>query len=143
MPIIAETLRVAAFVLMTLSAAAASIEVTDGDTIKVPASSATPACSRSRPDGMERIRVLPHDAPELEHARCPAERAIAERARDRLDQLLRSGRVQILRDGCDAYRRTKARVLVDGRDVAEIMLAEGLVIRFEPRQSQVRPGPWC
>lgn len=86
---------------------------------------------------------MPHDAPELEHARCDRERELAQRSRARLEQLLGAGPVQILRGGCDAYGRTKARLLVGGRDVAGVMLAEGLVVLYEPRQSQAKPGPWC
>lgn len=140
----AKTAQIAVAVLLTIATAAnAGVIVTDGDTLKMAVSSQTPTCSRRHADGMERIRVMPHDAPELEHARCPAERAMAMRSRERLQHLLAGGGVQILRYGCDAYGRTKARVLVDGRDVAATMLSEGLVIPFRPRQSQERPGPWC
>jgi endonuclease YncB( thermonuclease family) len=115
----------------------------DGDTFKLPVSAATPGCSQRHPDGMERVRVLPYDAPELEHARCGSERVLALRARDRLQQLLRVGRVELGRQGCDSYGRTRAVVMVDGRSAADLMMKEGLVKRFVPGQSRQATGPWC
>ena len=92
--------------------------VIDGDTVRI---------------GGERVRIRNIDAPELG---CPGARAAA----DRLRRLLMSGRVEIVRctgrERClDPYRRTLARIEVNGRDVGEILIAEGLATRWPRRAS--------
>lgn len=95
----------------------------DGDTIRV--------------DG-ERVRVMGLDAPEM-HGACPAEVSAARRARDRMAELV-SGGVTLRRHGRDRYRRLLA-VVEDsrGRDVAGVMIREGLA---RPYGGERRQG-WC
>ena len=97
--------------------------VVDGDTIRV--------------DG-EPVRVMGLDAPEM-RGRCPAEIAAARRAKDRMAELIAGG-VTLRRHGRDRYRRLLA-VVTDsrGRDVAVVMIREGLARPYggERRQS------WC
>ncbi|MFM7348430.1 MAG: thermonuclease family protein [Erythrobacter sp.] len=80
----------------------------------------------------EKIRLLDIDAPEME-GRCPAERALAIRSRDRLVTLLRARHVTIARQGKDRYGRTLARI----GDVGEVLIAEGLASRWPKRRD------WC
>lgn len=80
----------------------------------------------------EKIRLLDIDAPEME-GRCPAERALARRARDRLVVLLRAREVTIARDGVDKYGRTLARL----GDTGEQLVREGLARRWGDRRG------WC
>ena len=81
------------------------IFVVDGDTIHY---------------GAERIRLRGIDAPELNE---PGGQA----AKQRLEELLRSGSVQIIPHGVDVYGRTLADVFVNGQNVAEILASEGFV----------------
>jgi hypothetical protein len=75
----------------------------DGDTIRY---------------GTARIRLQGIDTPELAE---PGGQA----AKERLEELLRSGTVQIVPHGMDVYGRTVADVFVDGQNVAETLRAEG------------------
>jgi endonuclease YncB( thermonuclease family) len=88
--------------------------VIDGDTIR---------------SDEERIRLEGIDAAEIGHAKCEAERRLGALAKHRLEQLLSSGRVDIRRnahpDPPDRYGRTLARVLVNGEDVACVLIKEG------------------
>lgn len=80
----------------------------------------------------EKIRLLDIDAPEMK-GECPAERAMAVRARDRLVTLLRERDFTIERDGTDRYGRTLARL----GGVGEQLVREGLARRWGDRRG------WC
>lgn len=80
----------------------------------------------------EKIRILGIDAPEMQ-GRCPAERALAIRSRDRLVGLLRAREVTIERKGKDRYGRTLARL----GDVGDVLMREGLAHRWPDREG------WC
>lgn len=113
--------------LTLASSALAAVQVIDGDTIRF--------------DG-ETVRILNIDTPEIGEAGCDAERAAGIVAKHRLEGLLSSGRVTLKRgDGPrlrDRYGRTLARVFVDGRDVGEQLIAEGLARRWSGKRR-----PWC
>jgi endonuclease YncB( thermonuclease family) len=118
-------LLAAVFTLAAGTAAAQrGVEVVDGDTIRL---------------GSQTIRVMGMDTPELRGA-CTAERELAQRARDRLAQLLAGG-VTLQPRGMDRYRRVLA-VVRDrrGRDLAEVLIAEGLARPYDGRGP--RAG-WC
>jgi endonuclease YncB( thermonuclease family) len=80
----------------------------------------------------EKIRLLDIDAPEMK-GKCPAETALALRARDRLIVLMRERSFQIERDGRDRYGRTLARL----GDIGEQLVREGLARRWGDRRG------WC
>lgn len=102
----------------------APVRVIDGDTIAV--------------RGVT-IRIMGLDAPELRGA-CPAEILLAQRARARLQQLL-AGPYSIERHGRDRYGRALARVRdAQGRDVAAVMVSEGLAHAYSGRGPR---GGWC
>lgn len=75
----------------------------DGDTIRV---------------GGERIRLRGIDTPELSEPEGLA-------AKQRLEELLRSGPMEIIPHGRDVYDRLLADVFVNGQNVAEILKSEG------------------
>jgi len=85
------------------------------------------------------IRIMGLDAPEVHH-RCPEEKALAERARARLAQLLADG-FTVREHGRDRYNRVLAEVFdARGLNVASVMIQEGLARRYNGR------GPrelWC
>jgi len=113
----------------TAAQAPASAKVADGDTVTIRG---------------ERIRIANIDTPEIHHAQCDAERRLALVAKRRLQSLLDSGRIVITRgdpkDGRqrDRYGRTLATISVDGRDVGDILVEEGLARQWAGRRS-----PWC
>ncbi|MDH5640574.1 MAG: thermonuclease family protein [Nitrospira sp.] len=79
------------------------IVVVDGDTIRI---------------GSERIRLRGIDTPELSEPDGWA-------AKQRLEELLNSGSVAIVKHGRDVYDRLIADVFMDGQNVAEILEREG------------------
>lgn len=88
----------------------------------------------------EKIRILNIDAPETHQPKCPSERALGDRATDRLFQLINGKRITLVRDGRDKDRngRLLRRVEVNGRDVGERLVKEGLARRWEGKRR-----PWC
>jgi endonuclease YncB( thermonuclease family) len=119
-------LKIAAALVLALAAPAAadSVRVIDGDTI----------VHRG-----QTIRIMGLDAPEVHH-RCPAEKALAERARARLAELLLDG-FRVEAHGRDRYGRVLAVVFdARGMNVANVLIVEGLARRYNGR------GPrelWC
>lgn len=79
------------------------IHAVDGDTIRV---------------GGERIRLRGIDTPEMSEFEGPA-------AKQRLEELLRSGPIRIVPHARDVYDRLIADVFVNGQNVAEILRNEG------------------
>lgn len=101
--------------------------VTDGDTFRLKSG--------------ERIRIAGIDAPETQpgNARCRAELARGKAATRAAIALLKGRRVEIERVG-RSYDRTVARVRLDGRDVAALLVEKGAA-RWWPR-GKPRPN-WC
>lgn len=95
---------------------AAQIIVIDGDTVAL---------------GRQRIRLQGFDTPETFDAKCPAEYAKGVEARERLKELMASGKVDLVfSHRHDRYGREIARLLVDGEDIAAIMIQEELAVKF-------------
>lgn len=119
------------FLLLALPAHAADrVHAIDGDTIRI---------------GRETIRIASIDAPETgSRAKCESERRLGEAAKRRLAALVASGPVQVTRgdpaDGrtFDRYGRTLGTVTVNGRDVGDVLVAEGLAREWTGRRQ-----PWC
>lgn len=86
--------------------------------------------------GGERIRIEGIDASEM-NGRCHLERELAIRARNRLSELLR-GQVALTGNRRDRYGRALRRVRVNGIDVGEQMVREGLARMYRGRRE-----PWC
>lgn len=126
-----KSIAIAVALLLSVSAFAAEpITVIDGDTIYY---------------GEEKIRIVGLDAPETYQARCDAERALGQRATGYLRVMVKRGPVTIERQAKpDRYKRTLARVFIGGRDVADIMVSEGLAVRYDcPRGRCPRRIDWC
>ncbi|MGI9385590.1 MAG: thermonuclease family protein [Methyloligellaceae bacterium] len=113
---------------MTGSIAAAGLcvllSVTDGNTI---------TC------GGERIRLAGVYAPEIKYARCEGERRLGLKAKYRLEQLVAAGGVEIRRQTVRRGNWALARVYVNGADVGETLIREGLAT---PHRRGRRTG-WC
>ena len=99
----------------------------DGDTIKDPAG--------------RTIRVIGVDSPEMPgHAQCAAEDEAALAARDFTAAALAGAkRIELQEKGPDRYRRLLAIVLIDGRDLAAMLISagHGRAYRGERRRG------WC
>ncbi len=100
--------------------------VVDGDTLWI---------------GGEKVRVADIDTPEISEPKCDAEKALGERAKERMIDLVNAGPFEIRawegRDE-DQYGR-KLRVLVrDGRSLGDILVSEGLARTWSGRRE-----PWC
>ena len=101
--------------------------VTDGDTVRLTSG--------------ERIRIAGIDAPESQvgQAKCALELTRGRMASERARALLTGRTINFVRTG-KSYRRTVARVSIDGRDLGE-WLTELEIARPWPRHS---PKPdWC
>jgi endonuclease YncB( thermonuclease family) len=115
----------ATVLLVSAPASATDIRVVDGDTIDV---------------DRERVRIMGLGAPETHQAQCDSEYRLGMRAKDRLAVLV-AGSVQMTSHGRDRYRRTLAVVRdARGRDVAAILIREGLA---RPYDGRGRRQPWC
>lgn len=86
----------------------------------------------------EKIRLQAIDAPERDGAKCKSERDLAEASTERLAALLSGGAITIRRNGEDRFGRTLAMVLVDGVDVGDKLVEEGLARIWRGRRE-----PWC
>jgi len=99
--------------------------VVDGDTLWI---------------GGEKVRVADIDAPETHDFRCAEEKALGDRATQRLIQLVNSGPVSLQpidRDH-DVYGRKLRIVTVNGTSVGETLVSEGLARFYEGGRR-----PWC
>ncbi|MCS0501423.1 thermonuclease family protein [Ancylobacter mangrovi] len=131
-----------AFVALCVAASIvrAEIRVLDGDTIVV---------------NREHIRIVGLNAPEIGHAKCKAEQMMGRLARARLVEMLAAACGPLPRadgsclelqrvPGRDRWRRSLARVRVDGVDVAGVLIREGYAERYEcPRGRCPRRAAWC
>jgi len=105
-----------------------TIHAIDGDTLEDPATRVT-------------YRLANIDTPEVgRNARCSAERALGERATRRVRTLLANAeRIETRSTGrIDSYGRDVAYVLVDGRDLGDALVREGLARPWRGRRE-----PWC
>ncbi|MDG1377978.1 MAG: thermonuclease family protein [Yoonia sp.] len=93
--------------------------VYDGDTVAL-------AC------GAERItaRVLGLDAPEAKSPQCSVEKVLADQATLRLRALTKEGEVTFAGHARDKYRRMLVTMKVDGKDVAQTLIREGLAVPY-------------
>jgi endonuclease YncB( thermonuclease family) len=99
--------------------------VVDGDTLWI---------------GGKKVRVADIDAPETHDFRCPQEKALGDRATQRLIQLVSSGSVSLKpidRDH-DVYGRKLRIVTVNGISVGETLVSEGLARFYDGGRR-----PWC
>lgn len=86
-----------------------------------------------------RVRLANIDAPEL-HGRCAAETQMAERAKLAAMIAVASSSVRVVPVGRDdRYGRLLARAAVDGEDLGETLIAQGLA---RPYAGGARRG-WC
>ena len=117
---------VVSILLCTASCVPAEIRVWDGDSIRL-------GTTRQS----EAVRIFNIDAPEIE-GQCAYETDLALQSKIRLAELLKGQRIEILHRGTDRYGRTLAAIRVEGRDVGDILVSEGLARTWAGRRE-----PWC
>ena len=102
------------------------LTVVDGDTVNLAG---------------QTIRLVGFDTPETYRAECASERRLGDAATDRLRELLaRASSAELAYlPRPDRYGRDLARLMLDGQDVADIMVGEGLARRYSGGQRR----PWC
>jgi endonuclease YncB( thermonuclease family) len=84
-------------------------------------------------------RLQGFDTPETKEPGCPEKLAHGALATERLRALVARGEVTFRKVGTDKYNRVLIRLLVDGQDVGEQMIREGLA---EPYRGGSRIN-WC
>jgi endonuclease YncB( thermonuclease family) len=117
--------------------------VTDGDTVHV-AGEATGT------------RLVGFNTPEKFSPQCASERQLGERASARLKELVGGGATRLTKVACSCapgtegtekcnHGRSCGRLLVDGEDVGNILIREGLAVPFVCSGSRcpATPRPWC
>ena len=88
----------------------------------------------------QKIRVADIDAPETHDFRCPEEKALGDRATQRLIELMNGGQVSLQsidRDE-DTYGRKLRIVMVNRASVGDTLVSEGLARYYEGGRR-----PWC
>lgn len=95
--------------------------------------------------GQERIRIANIDAPESFNPRCSEERVAGLKVKERLAQVIRVEKVGIRREGQDADGRTLARIAVNGQDLGDLLIREGLVLPWHdgPEARTAGARHWC
>ncbi len=80
----------------------------------------------------KKVRITGIDAPETHEPRCPREAQLGKAAAERLRALLNSGTVSATPSGRDKDQngRLLRDVAVDGRDVGEVLVREGLARNY-------------
>lgn len=117
---------VVSVLLCAASCEPAEIRVWDGDSIRLGTTRQSKA-----------VRIFNVDAPEIE-GQCAYESRLALQSKIRLAELLKGRRIEVLRQGTDRYGRTLAAIRVEGRDVGDILVSEGLARTWAGRRE-----PWC
>ncbi len=117
---------IAATVCLGVNCFLSDVFVYDGDTFRVE---------------HQWYRIAGIDAPEIK-GDCMAEKVYAQAARIRLEGLLQGKTVVVKGHGYDKWERRLATVAVDGLDVGEAILKDGLARRWTKKWNH-QPEPWC
>jgi micrococcal nuclease len=117
--------------------------VTDGDTIHISGE-------------ISGLRLVGFNTPETRSPQCDRECELGNRATARLKELVATSRLQLTKVACACrpgtegtetcnYRRSCGILMVDGRDVGQILISEGLAVSFVCSGSSCppTPRPWC
>jgi micrococcal nuclease len=109
-----------------LASAPITIHVTDGDTIRL---------------NGQLCRLMDFDAPETKRAKCTKERLLGLEAKRRVEEMLKEGATAKLVGPDCKHDRKCCRVTLNGEDVGDILMREGLAVPYPGGR-----GPkhdWC
>lgn len=109
------------------------IKVIDGDTFRVDINELPDIIGKNI-----RIRILGIDAPEI-NGKCAFEKELAIKARDFVQILLDNADSVILKNlDRGNFFRLLAEVIVDGKNLGELLIAKDLAVRYQGKKSS-----WC
>ena len=109
------------------------IKVIDGDTFRVDINEFPDIIGKNI-----RIRILGIDAPEI-NGKCAFEKELAIKARDFVQILLDNADSVILKNlDRGNFFRLLAEVIVDGKNLGELLIAKDLAVRYQGKKSS-----WC
>lgn len=139
---ISDTISLSDLVDIAASSQPRNISITDGDTIKM--------------DDGTRVRLVGFNTPEKFEPRCEHERQLGIKASKRLVELVSSGQSAVTEVACSCssgtegtdrcnYGRSCGILKVDGRDVGQTLILEGLAVPFVCGSTGCppTPRPWC
>ena len=107
------------------------VDIIDGDTIRIADGSGGAPIS---------ARLVGFDTPETVDPGCPQELALGNTATQRLQVILHDARrIDPVVFGTDRFDRQLLKLVIDGRDLADIMVSEGLAVPY----SGGRRINWC
>ncbi|QPC45419.1 thermonuclease family protein [Kaustia mangrovi] len=92
------------------------------------------------------MRLLDIDTPEIDSPRCDVEEDLGHLAAERLSRLIADRLVVIDRSGThDRWGRPLVRLIVGDEDIGDILVREGLAVRWEPGREawEARARHWC
>ncbi|WP_262361755.1 thermonuclease family protein [Klebsiella pneumoniae] len=93
------------------------------------------------------MRLLSIDTPETYKPRCDAELTKGREATARFRELVANAqRIEVVDSGqADKYDRRLVHLLIDGRDVGQTLMAEGLAVEWRPGPNawRERRRHWC
>ncbi len=90
--------------------------------------------------GQRKARLMGFDTPEVFSPRCREEKQLGDRATRFLRaQIAAASAMDFRFHGQDRYGRDLVRMRIDGRDLAGLMVAEGLAVRYNGG----RRTDWC
>ncbi len=106
------------------------VDIVDGDTVDL----SCPGQPR------ERARLMGYDTPETYEPGCRQELALGRQATQAMRQLVRQGQdFDFVFEGRDRYSRLLVWMTIDGENVADTMVQQGLAVRY----SGGRRINWC
>jgi endonuclease YncB( thermonuclease family) len=109
------------------------IKVIDGDTFRVDIHELPDIIGKNI-----RIRILGIDAPEI-NGKCAFEKELAIKARDFVQMLLDNADSVVLKNlDRGNFFRLLAEVIVDGKNLGELLIAKDLAVRYQGKKSS-----WC
>ena len=109
------------------------IKVIDGDTFRVDINELPDIIGKNI-----RIRILGIDTPEI-NGKCAFEKELAIKARDFVQILLDNADSVILKNlDRGNFFRLLAEVIVDGKNLGELLIAKDLAVRYQGKKSS-----WC
>ena len=110
------------------------IKVIDGDTFRVDINELPDIIGKNI-----RIRILGINAPEI-NGKCAFEKELAIKARDFVQILLDNADLVILKNlNRGNFFRLLAEVIVDGKDLGELLIANDLAVRYQGQKKL----SWC
>lgn len=117
--------------LRILMVSTSLVSVTDGDTLRLP-------------DG-QGVRLTGFNTPEIFSPKCPAEKDLGLRAKERLRALIRAGNTRLaIGPGTCAYGRLCGTLTVNGELVSEVLIREGLAEPMLCTEGRCpKPRDWC